>query len=362
MPKAKGVQKLHAGRAASRQQVPHSPLLTPHAPLLTPYAPRPTPHAPRLTPHVPLPTPHGFTLIELLVVITIIGILIALLLPAVQAAREAARRTQCSNNLKQMALALHNYHAAVGSFPPGGITEGPCCGTKSRVNWAIAILPYVEQQALFDRYDMKAYNEDPQNQFVREALLNVHWCPSERQPVLSVPESGPGGTWGANLNYRRGSYRAVTGRTDANGWWDTDQNAAQPKNWRGVLHSVGTNNLTTERVDDIRDGTSNTLMVGEMTTATHTNRATYWAYTYACYAASGLVPQGRTLLVDYDKCVAVGGTGGDNPCKRGWGSFHPGGLQFALCDGSVRFVSSTVDINVLNDAASIAGGEATQMP
>jgi len=113
----------------------------------------------------------GFTLVELLVVIAIIGILIALLLPAVQAAREAARRAQCQNNLKQIALALHNYHQAVGSFPPGKITEGRCCDRPSMITWTISILPYLEQQALYDRYDQTKFNEDPANQFVREAMV-----------------------------------------------------------------------------------------------------------------------------------------------------------------------------------------------
>jgi len=104
-------------------------------------------------------------------VITIIGILIALLLPAVQAAREAARRAHCANNLKQIAVALHGYNTALGSFPPDGITEGPCCETPSGTSWAISILPYVEQQSLYDRYDMESYNEDPVNEAVRQTLL-----------------------------------------------------------------------------------------------------------------------------------------------------------------------------------------------
>ncbi|MEA1950175.1 MAG: DUF1559 domain-containing protein, partial [Planctomycetota bacterium] len=119
--------------------------------------------------HVSQRSEKGFTLVELLVVIAIIGILIALLLPAVQAAREAARRMQCSSNLKQIGVALHAYHAALGCFPPGGITEGPCCSTRSGISWSISILPYIEQPMIYDRYDMDRYNEDPANQFVREA-------------------------------------------------------------------------------------------------------------------------------------------------------------------------------------------------
>ena len=116
-------------------------------------------------------TARAFTLVELLVVIAIIGILVALLLPAIQTAREAARRTQCSNNLKQMGLAAHNYHDTFNCFPPGAITDGPCCGAKSRINWAIALLPYMEQSTLYDDYDHDANNEDPSNDPVRRPRL-----------------------------------------------------------------------------------------------------------------------------------------------------------------------------------------------
>jgi prepilin-type N-terminal cleavage/methylation domain-containing protein len=307
----------------------------------------------------------AFTLVELLVVITIIGILIALLLPAVQAAREAARRAQCSNNLKQIGLALHNYHTAAGTFPPGKITEGPCCETKSLVSWTISILPYLEQQALYDRYDMRHFNEDSPNQFVRETTLAVYACPTEEDVRgLDVPESGPGGVGG--VQYRRGSYRCMTGKSNGDGWWDSDENSALPMNWRGVMHETAsrgvTRPLSTESTSDIRDGTSNTLMVGEMASKTHQRRRTFWAYSYTSYNASAAVPQTRTLLVDYDRCSAIGGQGGENPCKRGWGSFHPGGIGFLLCDGSVRFLASSIDMNAFCDLATIAGGESTQMP
>ncbi|MBN1853785.1 MAG: DUF1559 domain-containing protein, partial [Pirellulales bacterium] len=135
----------------------------------------------------------AFTLVELLVVIAIIGILVALLLPAVQAAREAARRSQCGNNLKQIGLAILNYESAYKTFPPGGITLGPCCGTKSGTSWPISILPQMEEQPLFDQYNFNAFNEDPENMVVRETKLVKYTCPSdEGLDELLTPATGPG--------------------------------------------------------------------------------------------------------------------------------------------------------------------------
>jgi len=300
----------------------------------------------------------GFTLIELLVVIAIIGILIALLLPALQVAREAARKSQCTNNLKQMGLALHNYHLSEGSFPPGGITEGPCCNTKSQTSWTISILPYIDQEPLYRQYDMDAFNEDPVNAPVREAIVPTYYCPSEPENTeLDRPETGPG----ANLFYRRGSYRCVSGKVlGGERYWDRDNDL--PKEWRGVMHVIGTDGLRTESIKHVKDGLSNTLAIGEMATITHKRRRTFWAYSYLGYNTSVVMPQSRTLLVDYDRCVEVGGPGGQNPCERGWGGFHGGALLFALCDGSVRNINITIDMNLFTSLGTIANNEPVQVP
>jgi len=310
----------------------------------------------------------GFTLVELLVVIAIIGILVSLLLPAVQSARESARRAECSNNLKQIGLAIHEYLETVRTFPPGGITEGPCCSTKSRTSWAISILPNLEQQALYDRYDMNAFNEDPQNAFVRESLVSAYICPSEIDVRRTdQPESGPG----YNLQYHRGSYRGNSGRSIQGGGvyaWDGPTGAAnsisqhQPGNWRGPLYAIGHHEFSTVTDGEVRDGFSNTLLVGEMASVTHPRRRTFWAYSYTSYNKSSVVAQSRVILGDYDRCVSIGGVGGSNPCKRGWGSYHPSGFQFVLCDGSVHFINDTIDINLLADLATIAGREPSQLP
>jgi len=293
--------------------------------------------------------------VELLVVITIIGLLIALLLPAVQAAREAARRSECNNNVKQICLAIHNYHQAFNVFPAGGITEGPCCATPSKTNWAISILPYVEQQGLYEKYDMRYANESTQNHFVVEQVVRAYVCPSD--PVtstkLEVPASGPtnGQTW------RHGSYKAMSGRSNGNAWFDNADGFTLPlpNTWRGVLHHIGwpAGQTQNESFNTVKDGSSNTTMISEYATKTTTTRGVFWGYTYTSFAAGSAVPESRTLLADYDKCVAIGGAGGSNSCKRGWGSFHPGGLTVGMVDGSSRFVSITIDMTLWANLATV---------
>ncbi len=150
----------------------------------------------------------AFTLVELLVVIAIIGILVGLLLPAVQAAREAARRMQCSNNLKQIGLAVHNYADANKKFPPGNITDGPCCGTPSHTVWSVCLLPYLEQGNLSGRYDPTLPIEHATNSFLRQQKMPTYSCPSDPTAgQLLVPASGPHN----NLQSMTSSYRGMGG-------------------------------------------------------------------------------------------------------------------------------------------------------
>jgi prepilin-type processing-associated H-X9-DG protein len=110
---------------------------------------------------------------------------------------------------------------------------------------------------------------------------------------------------------------------------------------------------------------SNTLLVGEKASATTgatQGQQTFWGYSYAGFNKSTMLPQSRMLLTDYERCKQIGGDGADNPCKGGWGSFHAGGLQFALCDGSVRLISDNIDMNVLCEASTIAGDELSTIP
>jgi prepilin-type N-terminal cleavage/methylation domain-containing protein/prepilin-type processing-associated H-X9-DG protein len=336
----------------------------------------------------------GFTLIELLVVIAIIAILIGLLLPAVQKIREAANRMSCSNNLKQIGLALHNHHDAVGTLPPGGMQTGTN-GTACYTNWAIEILPYMEQDALYRLYNQLQLNETTANNTnVGQQRMKTYECPSDPlKGKLERPQTGPG----SGLNWMHGSYRAVSGRSGSigRGFWDTFEPQFWPPNnvmypeWRGPLHGTATSyngvpaqNATgtggaplsqmggPENFAAITDGLNNTLMVGEWTTkpgivpvgwgddnTQATRRATFWAYTYASYNQSSVSTESRVLNNDYVQCVTTPGQGGPHMCKRSFGSFHSNGLNFLFCDGSVRYIRYSVDINLLAAMATIGGGE-----
>jgi prepilin-type N-terminal cleavage/methylation domain-containing protein len=304
----------------------------------------------------------AFTLVELLVVIAIIGVLVALLLPAIQAAREAARRSQCSNNLKQIGLAVLNYESAVGRLPAGSTTDGSNIGGPYFGTWTVDILPYLEQQALYDLWDKTVDFSDLKNRRLRETFLASYLCPSDQDLAeLVVPETGPGET----VPWAPGSYRAMSGYSlgqEGQHYWDNPEYLGFPNempDWRrGAMYSVarkptGSRRLKPVKLKEILDGTSQTLLVGEYHTQTYTSRRTLWAYAYTSYNQSGAFPESRILIPDYERCIAIGG-GGIHTCKRAWGSLHAGGqIQFVYCDGSVRSVDQDIDMNIFVTEATI---------
>ncbi len=201
----------------------------------------------------------GFTLVELLVGIAIIGILIALLLPAVRTAREAPRRAHCGNNMKQIGLAIHGYHDVHKRFPPGRLWLGGgpnWAAGYHETNWAIALLPYLEQQSLCDAYDHNARNSDPVNKAVRETFVSVYACPSDQIDAgdILTPRWGVAKLQNPAAQYQLASYRGVAGRTDTayysvpdRGHWSTSLGwtkhpagmAPHPRGWRGgVSHQL----------------------------------------------------------------------------------------------------------------------------
>src|SRR4051794_6115852 len=154
----------------------------------------------------------GFTLIELLVVIAIIAVLIGLLLPAVQKVREAAARMSCQNNLKQMGLAMHNYHDANRVFPLGGVANNVCCNTEGGPSWAISILPYLEQANLYQLYSPAQTTENVANKALRETVVKTYNCPSDqRAGQVMAPVSGPSANYSPPISYATSSYKAVAG-------------------------------------------------------------------------------------------------------------------------------------------------------
>jgi len=339
------------------------------------------------------PSRRAFTLVELLVVIAIIGVLVALLLPAVQSAREAARRMSCQNNLKQMGIALHNHHDVKLTFPPGCLNTGQN-GTAVYTTWSIEILPFMEQQALFQQYDQSLVNTHATNRLVGQARLAAHECPSDPHRFkLEPPASGPDTT----NNWRHGSYRAVSGicgNPVGHGAWDTFEpqlwpNGIMDRGWRGVLHSTSTayngvanqSAMSTavtsasvsqmgppERFQNITDGTANTLMVGELTFIDVTRRGTFWAYGYASYNQSSICLESRQLTHKYGNnvptplpngsgCFGTPGLYADQMCKRAFGSLHSNSINFVMADGSMKTISYNVDLTVARAMASIEGGE-----
>lgn len=333
---------------------------------------------------------HGFTLVELLVVIAIIGILVALLLPAIQAAREAARRSQCQNNLKQMGLAVLNYESAKKTLPPG--VEQNLSGSYFS-GWTRDIMPYSEDQALQAVYNPTitiSHPTDPGARQFRETFVPMYHCPSDIPHELAIPDSGPHN----NQNFRTGSYRGNGGRSDGFTTWDLWEDLPAPgqrrpsgchRGWRGPLTGVlpnwvtpPANTVPIEICDlaQITDGTSKTLLIGEYTNGDYNRRRSFWAFTYAQYAMSQPVAQPRIFSDSYcggtgttcgtGGCLATGESGtpgapnasaGHRVCKRSWYSFHPGGMNSVLCDGSGAFISFDTDLNLFASMGSIAGGD-----
>jgi prepilin-type N-terminal cleavage/methylation domain-containing protein/prepilin-type processing-associated H-X9-DG protein len=325
----------------------------------------------------------GFTLIELLVVIAIIAVLVGLLLPAVQKVRDAAARMSCTNNLKQIALAAHNYHDTNGRLPAGSFYKKNNAGKYDYYDtWTIALLPFIEQGSLYTSYDPLVPNAiddkaSPKMATLRQTFVKVYTCPADYNPfVPAIPDTGPGGETGLGIPlYMPGNYRCVAGADWGGTDWGVDQggtnenwdDATQVANWlmknhpedRGAMHASGVAGAVAEKISSITDGTSNTMMVGEYATKTHLSRRTYWAYAYTSYNEScATFAQSRTLIPDFDLCTDTPPTGA-NQCKRAWGSFHSGGIiNFAMCDGSVRGISPNVDMNrVFPALATIAGQE-----
>jgi prepilin-type N-terminal cleavage/methylation domain-containing protein len=307
---------------------------------------------------------HGFTLIELLVVIAIIAILIALLLPAVQQAREAARRTQCRNNVKQLGLAIHNYHDNFLTFPMSYTTDGNFSSQSRGRSWFIGILPYIDQAPLFNQVN---FNDplansaaDPlptpysPNTVVAKTVVTAFLCPSDSSngngrlngranlpgsDFFGVTDykgvSGNNWAWGSfPYTHPTGRYAGNSNGLDAgNGWACRNNNGGGP--------------LVT-RIRDLTDGTSNVTMVGETVAGRCTHTMWWWFNGSTATAAVPLNHFVRNPTITPD----------DWPNNYSFGSLHVGGGHFLMGDGTVKFVSENIDLQLYRNLSTIDGAEA----
>ena len=316
----------------------------------------------------------AFTLVELLVVIAIIGVLVALLLPAVQAAREAARRTKCTNNLRQLALACHNHHDVFGTLPRNGNSVDPVALTNSHGNgtgccqqnratwsWIARTLPYFEQKNLFDTANIpnSVLNSNPQGRDAIATFIPTLHCPSDASPRTRTNSANLNGLKSAVTNYK-----GVSGANWGADFFPTESSFSTPYSNPGVDGSRnGLENgdgifwradmrKGTMRLAEISDGTSNTFMLGE--DLPEFIRWNEWAHPNGANGTCAIPPNVGNTVGDPN----IGPAGfGNWPTRYSFRSRHPNGLHFALADGSVRFVSNTIPLLVYRGMATRAGAE-----
>lgn len=309
----------------------------------------------------PEPAPAAFTLVELLVVITIIGVLVALLLPAVQAAREAARGVQCANNLKQLGLALHNYESAIGCFPPGAIWEGYMYG-PNRQNFHVHLFPYEDQASLYDRLDWVASSgilwRTPKNVGLTSIVIPGLLCPSDGSGGRTLGYPDPD-------NYARLNYFGVFSGMNIG-----DLLSTNPSKWA----FFDGNRATTAA--QIRDGLSNTMCITEGRTGPEGySRGMLWsdqpcgAIVFSQLSPNSPLPDhclnGTSWCMIGDPDLpAVADSSSNQTCAAR--SRHPGGVNVLMADGAVRFINDTIDSHPVGDSlypgtwqklATIDGGE-----
>ena len=309
----------------------------------------------------------AFTLIELLVVIAIIAILIALLVPAVQKVREAAARSQCQNNLKQLALGVHGYHDAEKRMPFNGrpvptgsnTTQQGCCGANDTFwSWIARIMPYVEQTVLYTQGNVDTSTLATSG--ILDKTFSVILCPSDAGRGGELVRTDRADLAGLRVGIT--NYKGVSG-----GNWNAGDAQWQytplpvppgtPANHDGLFFGNGIfyrqDTFIKLRLNTITDGTSNTLMIGEA--VPDKTRWCSWPYSNNAVATCGIGPNATTPSgADYSDT--------DWPNNYSFHSRHSGGINFALADGTVRFIQQSISLQLYRDLASIRGNEAVTVP
>jgi prepilin-type N-terminal cleavage/methylation domain-containing protein/prepilin-type processing-associated H-X9-DG protein len=305
----------------------------------------------------------GFTLVELLVVIAIIGILVALLLPAVQFAREAARRTQCLNNMRQLGLAFHHFHDVNRQLPLA--YTNPAAGSQN--NWAPFVLPYLEQQNMIQGYDLSIDWWREPNRTIAQRRLPILQCASTPNPfrIQDKPEATPPNKTGAVGDYftPAGVHVDINLSLPAVSQVDTSQDL------RGVICWYSTKNQTNS-LAEVTDGTSNSIMVGECAGREDVfrkrdkfgvnylgpkirARGGAWATTDNAYE----IGQRKPWDASFGTIPGFPAVNNSNEWGHCFYSFHPQGANFLFADGSVRFLGESTNLRVLADLVTRAGGQ-----
>jgi prepilin-type N-terminal cleavage/methylation domain-containing protein/prepilin-type processing-associated H-X9-DG protein len=316
----------------------------------------------------------GFTLVELLVVIAIIGVLVALLLPAVQAAREAARRTQCSNNLKQIAISLHNYEDTFKTLPYGNNYNETSPVTRAAPSWAAIVLPYIELKNLYEAFDFNQALDSARNLPYMQTRVAAYTCPSDDasrsgmcdgrctsvptgQPVRAMGMWYPGNIGPGNANPCNFCTNNTAGESNFC-CMQYNTTTSTPFGDNGTGPGVFHRARISVRFAEVSDGLSNTIVCGESLPTMNMHLSAFGRNMSMCvtniplnlFATQAQMP--LASLTDSQRHS-------NNPANQmqGFKSRHPGSVQFAMCDGSVRNVVQTIDYRVICALGSRGGGE-----